>query len=71
MEWWDDKGLQWSRLPHCTLRQGPVLKFKKGPARYHRDYRAELIALAAQQPGAPGDLSSPPCQVEADRSSLD
>ena len=31
MEWWDDKDLQWSRLPHCTSMAGSSIKsFEQG-----------------------------------------
>ena len=71
MEWWDEADDQWSMLPRNIMNVDEGTDVRTEPARYHRDCREELIRLAAQQPGAPGKLIYPTCQVGADESSMD
>lgn len=71
MEWHDVRDGQWSMMPPYIVTLPQHTDLGTEPARYHRDCRAELIRLAAQQPGAEGKLCNPSCQAAADGISVD
>ena len=59
LEWLDKTDFQWSKPTDQFLTGKTDTDVREEPAGYHEAHRAEFLALAAQQPGAPRKLSEP------------